>query len=372
MVVIHIHPGSVPLWSLFTFIPVLSRYLRVFNRQIHVESSSQRSTDYACRRSPLRSINSEFALTGGWCVTCGPRWSGCWTVWTLPLAGMAAPPREEPLGLRDLLEQDFSSWDLRLRVVGLGFLFYTFIFLISHFLSHVVSVTYRSLPAKEKVFWDLALTRALFGVQGSVAGLRALTEDGALFTEKLRGQTGWSWFTVLTATGFFLFENLALHCSGLVFGSLDPALAVHHAFALAGYTGAVVGDTLGHFLPVITLLLEMSTPFTCVSWLMLKAGWSRTLFWRANQWVMIHMFHCRMVLTYYMWWVCWSHWEEMNTRVSLVSRVIFFTGLTLLTIIINPLWTHKKTMQLLSPVDWNFSDRPVPENGPRRDKPHSN
>jgi len=104
-------------------------------------------------------------------------------------------------------------------------------------------------------------------------------------------------------------------------------------------------------------------------------GWSRTLFWKANQWIMIHMFHCRMVLSYYMWWVCWNHWEEMNTHIPLVQRFLFFIGLFLLTFFLNPIWTHKKTLQLLNPVDWNFGNMPTPENGPIQDqerhKPHA-
>lgn len=112
--------------------------------------------------------------------------------------------------------------------------------------------------------------------------------------------------------------------------------------------------------------------------LMWKAGWARTVFWRANQWVMIHMFHCRMVLTYYMWWVTLTHWEGINTHVALFQRLIFFSGLALLTFIINPIWTHKKTMQLLNPVDWNFGNKLAPVNdiaenqsGVSR-KPHKN
>lgn len=69
-----------------------------------------------------------------------------------------------------------------------------------------------------------------------------------------------------------------------------------------------------------------------------------------------------MVLTYYMWWVSLSHWTELSVHVALPQRVLFFTGLALLTLIINPIWTHKKTMQLLNPVDWNFSNRLVPLN----------
>ncbi|KAL7873776.1 hypothetical protein AOLI_G00128470 [Acnodon oligacanthus] len=275
---------------------------------------------------------------------------------------------ERPSSVFDL---DYSSWELRLQVIGLGFLFYSLFFLICHILSAMLCLTYRVLPAREKVFWDLAATRALFGVQSTAAGLQALAEDGALFADKVNGQTGWSWFNVLTAVGFFLFENVALHGSSLVFRSFDLPLAAHHAFALAGFAGAVVWNTVGHFLPMVTLLLEMSTPFTCISWMLLKAGWSRTLFWKANQWLMIHMFHCRMVLTYYMWWVSWSHWTELSIYVPLPQRLVFFTGLALLTVLINPIWTHKKTMQLLNPVDWNFSNKPAPENGLKAEKAHS-
>ncbi|KAM9842371.1 protein CLN8 isoform 1-T2 [Aulostomus maculatus] len=258
---------------------------------------------------------------------------------------------------------EYFTWHHRLQIIGLGFGFYAAIFFLSHLLSSALSRTYNSLLAKEKVFWNLAATRAAFGIQSSVAGLRALTEDSALTRDRVRGQEDWSWFNVLTATGFFVFENVAFHASSLVFRSFDLPLATHHFFALSGYAGAVVWDSLGHYLPMVTLLLEMSTPFTCMSWMLLKAGWARSLFWRANQWVMIHMFHCRMVLTYYMWWVTLTHWDGVSAHVALPQRLLFFTGLALLTFIINPVWTHKKTMQLLNPVDWNFGNKPVPVNG---------
>ncbi|XP_055361893.1 protein CLN8 [Betta splendens] len=273
--------------------------------------------------------------------------------------------------------KNFSP-DYRLQLIALGFGFYAAMFLLSHLLSAALTRTYSSLPAKEKVFWNLAATRAAFGIQSTVAGLRALTEDSPITRDRVRGQEDWSWFNVLTATGFFMFENVALHSSNVVFCSFDLPLALHHFFALSGYASAVVWDTLGHFLPMVTLLLEMSTPFTCISWMLLKAGWAPTLFWRANQWVMIHMFHCRMVLTYYMWWITVTQWEEIRTHMPFPPLVLYLVGLALLTLIMNPLWTHKKTMQLLNPVDWNFERKPAPLNGPTEGrsnacvKPHAN
>ncbi|KAL0969273.1 hypothetical protein UPYG_G00224840 [Umbra pygmaea] len=278
---------------------------------------------------------------------------------------------EEPSTLPSI-NSDYSSWDLRIKLIGLGFGFYTAVFLISFLVSRAYSQTYQSLPAKEKVFWSLAATRAVFGLQSTAAGLRALTEDSDVSRDRIRGQEDWSWFTILTATGFFMFENVALHSSNVAFKSFDLPLATHHFFALSGFAGAVFWDSIGHYLPMITLLLEMSTPFTCVSWMFLKVGLAHTVFWKVNQWVMIHMFHCRMVLTYYMWWVSWSHWGEMKLYVALPQRVLFFTGLALLTVLINPIWTYKKTMQLLNPVDWNFSSKAAPDrpHGDREEKPH--
>ncbi|XP_034431475.1 protein CLN8 [Hippoglossus hippoglossus] len=268
-------------------------------------------------------------------------------------------PDLQPSPLLSQPSAEYFQWDLRLQLIGLGFSFYAAAFLLSHLLSLALSRTYNALPAKEKVFWNLAATRAVFGIQSTVAGLRALTEDSMLTRDKVRGQEDWSWFNVLTATGFFMFENFALHASSVVFRSFDLPLATHHFFALSGYAGAVVWDSHGHYLPMVTLLLEISTPFTCISWMLLKAGWARTLIWRANQWVMIHMFHCRMVLTYHLWWVTFTHWGDVNTHIALLPRLLFFTGLALLTLILNPIWTQKKTMQLLKPVDWNFGNKPA-------------
>ncbi|MEE6476659.1 hypothetical protein FKM82_011168 [Ascaphus truei] len=261
-----------------------------------------------------------------------------------------------PLPVQAMLDVDwdYSSWNTCLILIAVGFLFYLGIFVLCHLISSFLCATFRSLSAKEKVFWDLAATRAVFGVQCTFAGLRALLVDPVFNADRVSGQQSWSWFTTLIATGFFLFENLALHMSNLLFWTCDVFLAVHHFFAFLGYFGLVIYSTAGHYLAMVTLLLEISTPFTCISWMLLKADLSNTLFWKANQWVMVHMFHCRMVLTYHLWWVCFCNWDHIINSVPLVYAMFFYTGLALVTIILNPYWTHKKTQQLLTPVDWNF------------------
>ncbi|XP_037669299.1 protein CLN8 [Choloepus didactylus] len=267
---------------------------------------------------------------------------------------------------QSIFDLDYASWKIRLTLVIAGFFFYLGVFVVCHQLSSSLNATYRSLMAKEKVFWNLAATRAVFGVQSTVAGLWALLVDPVLQADKALNQQNWCWFNIATATGFFFFENVAVHLSNLFFQTFDLFLVVHHLFAFLGFLGSVINLRAGHYLAMTTLLLEMSTPFTCISWMLLKAGWSDSLFWKLNQWLMIHMFHCRMILTYHMWWVCYWHWDGLINSLYLPHFALFLFGLALLTLIINPYWTHKKTQQLLNPVDWNFAQPETKSSQPER------
>uniref|UniRef100_A0A8C2RTM1 TLC domain-containing protein n=1 Tax=Capra hircus TaxID=9925 RepID=A0A8C2RTM1_CAPHI len=238
------------------------------------------------------------------------------------------------------LDLDYASGQVRGALVAAGCAFYLGVFVACHWLSSFLNATYRSLAAREQVFWNLAATRAVFGIQGTTAGLWALLLDPVLQADKALGQQDWCWFHITTATGFFFFENLALHVSNALFRTFDGFLAVHHLFAFLGYLGCTVNLQAGHYLPMVTLLLEMSTPFTCISWMLLKAGCAHSRLWRLNQWAMVHLF--------------------------LPHLALFVVGLALLTLLINPYWTRKKTQQLLNPVDWNFA--PGRPNGPVQPK----
>ncbi|KAL8172800.1 UNVERIFIED_CONTAM: hypothetical protein K2H54_021101 [Gekko kuhli] len=258
---------------------------------------------------------------------------------------------------RSIFAWDYVLWEVRLKLVVAGFFIYLGVFFLSHYLSSRISITYRALLAKEKVFWNLAATRGVFGIQSCVAGLWALLLDPVFQADKVYSQQEWSWFNCLIASGFFLLENVAIHVSNIAFRTFDLFLVVHHLLAFGGFFGLVANIKSGHYIPLMGMLLEMSTPFTCISWILLKVGWANTFFWKANQWVMIHMFHCRMILTYHMWWVCISNWNAVQENLGCLHFTVVFTGLSAVTFILNPYWTYKKTKQLVCPVDWNFTNR---------------
>lgn len=171
-----------------------------------------------------------------------------------------------------IFDLDYASGRIRAALVAAGFAFYLGVFVVCHQLSSSLNATYRSLAAKEKVFWNLAATRAVFGVQSTAAGLWTLLVDPVLAADKAHAQQSWSWFHVATATGFFLFENAALHLSNARFRTFDAFLVLHHLFAFLGFLGLVANPRAGHYLAMATLLLEASTPFTCVSWMLLKVS----------------------------------------------------------------------------------------------------
>ena len=200
-------------------------------------------------------------------AACGP-WPSLCDVSSMSL------PSSGPAG--SIFDLDCTSGQVRWALVAAGCAFYLGVFVACHQLSSSLNATYRSLGAREQVFWNLAATRAVFGIQGTAAGLRALLLDPVLQADKVLGQQNWCWFHIATATGFFLFENLALHVSNALFRTFDGFLAVHHLFAFLGFLGSVVNLQAGHYLPMITLLLEMSTPFTCISWMLLKVGAPQT------------------------------------------------------------------------------------------------
>ena len=98
------------------------------------------------------------------------------------------------------------------------------------------------------------------------------------------------------------------------------------------------------------ILLEMTTPFSCLCWMLLKCELAHLPIWKLNQLVLVHLFHCRTTVEAYGYYMFFKHWtyvaEEMPLSVLLLTTTLNFSLLT-------PYWTYKKTNQLFKPVDWN-------------------
>ncbi|XP_039387025.1 protein CLN8-like [Mauremys reevesii] len=259
----------------------------------------------------------------------------------------------------DIFDWDYVLWEVRLKLLAAGFFIYVGVFLLAHWLSSCISASYRTLSGKQKVSWNTSITSGLFGIQSCIAGLWALLIDPVFQADKVYSQQKWSWFHCLLASGFFLYDSVVIHVSNIVFRTFDVLVVVHHLFAFVGLLGMIINIKSGHYLPLMGLLLEMCTPFGCLSYVLSKIGYGNTLFWKASQWVNIHMLHCRMVFLYHMWWVCISHWNDVVENLGLPYFIVFFMGLSTLTLILNPYWLFRTTQHLFGPVDRKFPNTAV-------------
>uniref|UniRef100_A0A8C8SEM8 TLC domain-containing protein n=1 Tax=Pelusios castaneus TaxID=367368 RepID=A0A8C8SEM8_9SAUR len=227
-----------------------------------------------------------------------------------------------------LFDWDYVLWEVRLKFVAAGFFIYLGVFLLAHWLALWISTKYCTLSAKEKIFSNVAITRGLLGIQSCVAGLWALLIDPVFRADQVYSQQKWSWFHCLLASGYILAENVIVHVYNIFFRTFDVFLVAHHLFAFGGLLGLITNIKCGHYLPLMGLLLEMSAPSICIYWMLVRIGYANTFFWKANQWFLIHMEHCRMVLAYHMWWVCISNWNDVVENLGLPHFIVFFTGLS--------------------------------------------
>ncbi|KAL5475591.1 hypothetical protein EMCRGX_G025422 [Ephydatia muelleri] len=225
-------------------------------------------------------------------------------------------------------------------------------------LSYIVSfnsATYRSLKTKEKVFWCLAFARALFGVFCTFASCWYIFVDPTLFEDVILASTLSSHFIVDVVVGFFIFECIAFFSSNIIFREFDMALAAHHLLSLFGY-GIVVYSEKTHFFSTISILDEMTTPFSCVCWILIKAKLADTYVWKINQIILVHLFHCRTLLEGYLFLMSYRQWDNVITNMPWFNFIVLYVFLTLQLFILTPYWTYKKTKQLFKPEDWNHSE----------------
>ena len=234
-------------------------------------------------------------------------------------------------------------------------------FLIIFILSYLGSFTFETFKAhlrtKEKVFWCLAFVRAVFGFIAASFGFWYLAVDSTLHQDVVNSKTFMSTMAVYMCVGFFLFECFLLFSSNIIFRNFDPFLALHHSLSLVGFS-IVVYYGKSHFFAVVGMLLEVSTPFTCLCWMLLKAKMSHLLIWKANQFLLVHLFHCRSLLEGYFFYKSYFHWD--NIWETMPGPIMFFlyTQLSVQFFLLTPYWTYKKSMQMFNPVDWNH-ERPV-------------
>lgn len=180
--------------------------------------------------------------------------------------------------------------------------------------------------------------------------------DPSLSIDHVFATTNASWSFVSVIFGFFIFEELTLIYFDIRYRTFSIELHLHHFFSLNGYF-IVVWSGLGHYYSAQIFLLELSTPFSCLCWCLLKLRMEKTTIWKINQWILIYIFHARTFYELYCWFTYYQDWSSMKENLPWVFIVNMFTGLAVITVWLTPYWTYKKTAQFFFPGDWNMQTK---------------
>ena len=252
-------------------------------------------------------------------------------------------------------ELDFHSLSVKLVIIGWSFFMTFVVFFLSYLLSFNFTTFKSYLRTKEKVFWCLAFVRGVFGFVAAFFGFWYLAVDDTLHGDVVSANSAMSFMAVYICVGFFLFECIALFTSNYIFRTFDKLLATHHSLSLIGDC-VVTYYGKAHFFAVVGLLLEMTTPFTCLCWMLIKAKMTKYRVWKLNQLVLVHLFHCRTMIEGYFYLKSYSHWENIATNMPLTMICLLYTQLSIQFFYLTPYWTYKKMMQLFNPIDWNHPE----------------
>lgn len=113
---------------------------------------------------------------------------------------------------------------------------------------------------------------------------------------------------------------------------------------------------INHYFACSVFILEMSTPFSCICWCLIKAKKENSFLWKANQFILVHIFHMRSVLEFIMIYEIWANWTFMK-RLPILLLFNQVGGLIIVAFILTPYWKYRKTEQMFNPVDWNSKEK---------------
>ncbi|CAF1103226.1 unnamed protein product [Rotaria sordida] len=244
--------------------------------------------------------------------------------------------------------------DNALRIVVSYCTWLTLFFFMGWISKHLIPKV-RTLKPKERMFWKLAMVRAVSGSL-SIWAVYLVFIDEKVRRDFSVATTDESWAFVTILFGFFIFEELTLIFFDIKYHTFSKELHLHHIFAFNGYLFAAYYNC-GHYYALKGFMLEASTPFSCVCWCLLKLKLEKTKVWKINQWILINVFHFRTFLEI-LWWIDIYHdWNNIKQNLPVAFTINMLVGLITISCWLTPYWTYKKTVQYFHPTDWNVEGR---------------
>lgn len=201
------------------------------------------------------------------------------------------------------------------------------------------------------MFWNLAVVRGTYGLIGTTGSIYERYFDLELSNNITRSKTFSSYVIIHSHLGFFIFEWSAQIFFDLYYRTFSKALHAHHVVSMTGFVVVAIYD-IGHFFACTCFILEMSTPFSCICYCLIKSKMADTMLWKINQLALVHIFHLRSVIEFTIMFELYKYWDECK-HLPFIWNFNLIAGLLLIGFFLTPYWTYRKTEQLISKSDWN-------------------
>ena len=249
-----------------------------------------------------------------------------------------------------------SLW-FKLTVISASFVFFLILFILCYISSHFLVKSFsEKLRLKEKYFWCTSFGALVLGFFAMFNTVWFLFVEDALTNDVANGSTFTSYVVLYIGVGHFLFDTVILIISNIHCHFFNYMVFFHHISCIITLNIPVVYNGKCMLFAIMGLMLEVSVPSTYLSWIMLKCGMAHLRIWKVNQFVVVHIFHCRTNLTFYAYYKVISQWENLLQNVPYELILMGLVQLHLLLLVINPHFTHKYTAWIFESVDQNHRE----------------
>lgn len=177
------------------------------------------------------------------------------------------------------------------------------------------------------MFWNLALVRGVYGIFATIGGAYCRWFDNDLRTDLMFGRTEISNLLGIMHLGFFIYECSTQIYFDYKFKTFNKLLHFHHLLSILASIHVVVGK-VNHFYGSTMPFLEMSTPFSCVCYILLQLKLADSFIWKANQMILIYIFHLRTVyeaLNIYEMYIYWDLFKLLPVGMLVLHTMGLFS-----------------------------------------------
>lgn len=238
-------------------------------------------------------------------------------------------------------------------VVLFGLLGWAAVLFISHTFSSRLAA-FRGLSRRGRFLWHMTVLRGIYGLFASAVGVRAAFFDDHLAGDVVLATNAVSRAAILLSGAFFLLEASLITVADIVTGEASWLMRAHLWLAMANFLMVAIYQSI-HFFSCVSLLLEISSPFSSLSWLLHRLGWGNSLGWRLNQFFLLHTFHLRSVIECYLFFVTYRNWDRVWTKMPLPIFVTLYGQLLVVTFVMTPYWTYRQTLLFAKKVSSSAS-----------------